>query len=154
MKYFIGALIGAAVFVIVPETARWVHGGAFAQVPSSAPPGPPSVNCQNNIGGDNSAPLNNNCGNTYYGPPRVPNGLYQNGERIGIVEGFTVSPDNKSVTFHNLPMAGSVMNLKNYIEIQNVLVSCPTLFNIPTGAVQTSILINGDTICDIVGVRQ
>jgi hypothetical protein len=113
----------------------------------------PSVNCSNSVQGDNSAPLSNNCGNTYLGPPRIPTGLYQNGERIGLVQGITPSEDNKTVTFRNLRISGSGMNLRAPIEIQNALISCPTLFNANTNAAQVSIMIAGDTVCDIVGQR-
>lgn len=42
--YIVGAIIGILVFIAAPETARWRHGGAFAQSPLTAGGEQPSVN--------------------------------------------------------------------------------------------------------------
>jgi hypothetical protein len=46
-RYIIGAAVGVLVFVGLPETARWLNGGAFAQGDVS---GSASVIAQNSIG--------------------------------------------------------------------------------------------------------
>jgi hypothetical protein len=55
-KYAAGFLIGLIFFVAVPEGARWLNGGAFAQYP--APPSVtnngPSINTWNQSGGTNT----------------------------------------------------------------------------------------------------
>jgi hypothetical protein len=124
-------------------------GHAVAQNP------PPTVNCSNSVGGNNSGDMHNDCGNTYLGPPRIANGLYQNGERIGVVEAIVAIDElGKKVTFRNIRISGSAMNLRAPIEIRNALVSCPAFFDMTTGAVQTTIMMAGETVCDIVGKRQ
>jgi hypothetical protein len=71
MRYGGGALIGILVFVLVPETARWLHGGAFAQSPS-VPPLPPSVSGDCNVFGNQNYM---NCPHNYYAPqPRTIDG--------------------------------------------------------------------------------
>ena len=52
-RYLIGAIIGAVVFVALPETARRIHGGAFAEGGSA----PASADCQF-LGGTNYGTIN------------------------------------------------------------------------------------------------
>lgn len=70
-RYIAGAIIGALVFVAAPETARWLHGGAFAQ---NAPPGTiPGGVIQNNQGAPNfNVPGSGNQFNIYPAPPPSP----------------------------------------------------------------------------------
>jgi hypothetical protein len=54
-KYIAGAIVGGLVFVIVPETARWIHGGAFGQTASTPLP---AVNGNCNVFGNNNINCN------------------------------------------------------------------------------------------------
>src|SRR4029077_13848739 len=61
-RYIGGALIGGLVFIGVPETARWLNGGAFAQSPTIPNP-PPQINGNCNFpGGTNNGSIV--CNNT------------------------------------------------------------------------------------------
>lgn len=58
-KYLAGVIIGALVFVVVPESVRWLNGAAFAQGQSPYLGGPiinnaPSINTFNQSGGNNT----------------------------------------------------------------------------------------------------
>jgi hypothetical protein len=64
-KYLAGAAIGALVFIGLPESARWLHGGAFAQAQSQQIPSGPTMNGNcNNVGNNNT-----NCNTFVTKPP-------------------------------------------------------------------------------------
>jgi hypothetical protein len=67
-RYLPGIIAGIVVFVAAPEIARWLHGGALAQV-TPPPVMPPAVTGDCNVFGNNN---NMNCPHNYYAPqPRV-----------------------------------------------------------------------------------
>jgi hypothetical protein len=71
LRLLIGALVGAFVFVGIPETARWINGGAFAQSQTTPNPAPGS---QGQSGGTTCTNINgdNKCGNTFnFGPQKL-----------------------------------------------------------------------------------
>ena len=67
IRYAVGFVIGIIVFIGIPEAARWMNGGAFAQgtpsavMPLPAPNKTEGGNC-NLPGGTNNGSVN--CGNT------------------------------------------------------------------------------------------
>jgi hypothetical protein len=130
MKYILTALLFASLDIC----------GASAQTAPSV-----TGNC-NAIGNNNSV-----CNNM---PPRLQTGLYQNGERIGVVQRINVSPDRSTVTLTNLVISASVVDLRGEIELQGAVISCPALFDYHTGMAQTTISIIGDTVCNVLRARQ
>jgi hypothetical protein len=70
----IGILVGVTVFVALPESARWLHGGAFGQTPTT-PQAPSIINGNCNFpGGTNNGSIN--CNNSYNNIP-APELKYQ-----------------------------------------------------------------------------
>jgi hypothetical protein len=112
---------------------------------------PPSSTGDCNVNGPNYGPFSPNCHNTYLGPPRRKDGLYQNGQLIGVAQGYRLSDDHKQVILTNAHISGSGIDLKANLEMQMFSISCPTMAsaNDPNSTLSASFL--GDTACDIVG---
>jgi hypothetical protein len=70
---------------------------------------------------------------------------------IGVVGGAKQISASQ-VVFQNLRVSSGTMDLREPIEFQNVLVSCP--FRGPNPAAFTSIVVSGDLTCEIVGRHQ
>jgi hypothetical protein len=115
------ACVGCVFVVAITETARWSHGGAFAQsqtVQNSAP-GP-----QGQTGGTTCTNFNgnNDCGNTTnnFGPPRVQEGIYQNGQQVGIAEAIIVSFDQNKMAHTGFRGDRRHFPLQNFPDFQNL----------------------------------
>ncbi len=66
-QYVAGAVIGVLIFVTAPEGFRWLHGGAFAQAPTSG-----GVDQHNQDGPNVNVPGNGNHINIYPSSPSPP----------------------------------------------------------------------------------
>jgi hypothetical protein len=61
------------------------------------------------------------------GPPRLPLALYQYGEQIGLVAGFSESADKTKIFFKNPVIASGTVDFSKNMEFRNLIVSCPAL---------------------------
>jgi hypothetical protein len=108
-RCIIGFIVGLIVFVAIPETARRINGGAFAQSSAS----PPSVQ-QNNQGAPNlNVPGSNNQFNFYTPPPQRSKDdrgdVYQAGIVVGKAFGARRSPtDATAYTFVEITHASQL----------------------------------------------
>lgn len=133
-------------FIGVPETARWVHGGAFVHA-QPTPTLPPTISGNCNNAGTNNGTI---CP-TYNGPPRRPEGLYQSDQMVGSVGSVKqISPNQ--VIFQNLRIASGTVDLSGPLEFQSAIVRCP-IQRPPSQPAFTVISIGGEITCDIVGTK-
>ena len=146
------------VAALVVFGAPFVWGGRESSVAQIQSPSqlPASGNCNNY--GTNNGTMNNDCSTNNFGPPRQPGRLYQQGQIIGTVQRAQFSPDGKTITFTNLRIFGSIVDLAANVEFQgykgSFVVTCPRLAESQSGnATITAIMINGTTECKIMGTN-
>jgi len=116
-RYIAGAIIGVFVFVVLPETARWLHGGAFAQV---SPNG--GGNC-NNYGSNGT--IIGSCNTTTTINPIIhdANGIYQGDERVGRIQQPSIDEARGIANF-------AAANFSEYpdpnkpLEYSNLILNC------------------------------
>lgn len=87
-------------------------------------------------------------------PPRIPLGLYQNQQQIGLVKAYKISTDGTQILFTNPRISSGTVDFNSTMEFQHYMISCPALK--PPGNVQaafTSSLVIGNVECEIVGKR-
>jgi hypothetical protein len=137
---------GIAAFVLlVTPLMIWLAWPA-----ANAQPAPPSVNGNCNNFGNN----NFNCNTLNFGPPRQPNGLYQNGRFLGTADRIEVSPDQQHVTLTVLHLSGIGMDLAGNLELQGALIRCPDLASFSKPNTNLSLALGGSFKCDVIEQRQ
>ena len=114
---------------------------AFAQLGST---------CTNSIGGNNSGALTNNCPTYNFGPPPLPDGIYQNGQLIGRVGGAQYDGTSTTMTITDLRISSGIVDLHAPMKIQNVAFLCDALKNAQGGAVMTIFFLQGATTCNVI----
>jgi hypothetical protein len=94
-NYVVGAIVGALVFVVAPETTRWLNGGALAQAPTPIPT-PPNVNQYNQGAPNFNVPGNSNQFNFYNKSPEPTSDtmIYQAGVVVGKAFGARRLPND------------------------------------------------------------
>ena len=150
LDFAIASLGGAVVVVMLSLGARLIAPSFALDAPTSPPPSQPSVgDCS--VGGNNSGPFSPNCHNTYLGPPRRKDGLYQNGQFVGIVQGYKMSDDRKQLILTNVHISGVGIDLKVNLETQMFSINCPGLAASNDQNSTLSVFFNGEMACAIVG---
>jgi hypothetical protein len=155
--YFI---LGALLLIGLPETARWFHGGAFAQSSSQAPPvTPPSgVGQQNNYGPGEFFNVPGQGNKFYLNPPqptsRDPDGLYQLNQEVGSVGPANIDQANSTVTFQGVRSAGKLDPTRE-VEYRDFILRCEGLPMAPpaNSFSGTVISMSTEAHCKIVGHR-
>ncbi len=122
----------------------------------SEPAKPPSeggINAPNNSG--IIAPNNSGTITQNQGPPRVPLGLYQDGQSVGRVAAFSINSEETQITFSNPRLAGGMIDKGGNLEFQDYIISCPQLMaSANPNAAMNSIVIVGDIVCQIISKRR
>jgi hypothetical protein len=151
----LGAIVGAVGAVwLAYLVCDW---RANAQPPEGPPPvsdkSPPSpINAPNNSG--IIAPNNSGTITQNQGPPRIPLGLYQNNQQVGIVAAFSLTPDGRQIVFSTPRIASGTVDFYASMEFQNFVVDCRNLAPPSRGtAAFTVAVVAGDVACPIVGKR-
>jgi len=115
-------------------------------------PGPGNITAPNNTG----IITNGQSGGTntvIQGPPRLPLGLYQSDQQIGLVDGSSVSADGKQITLNNPRTASGTVNFAANIELGDHLVlACPSLAPSRPAAF-SAVSTVGRVTCTVVGNR-
>jgi hypothetical protein len=109
--------------------------------------------CSNSVGGNNTGSLNNNC--TFnLGPPRMPNGLYQSGIQVGMVQSAKIDQSGASISIENPRIFSATIDWSAPLEFRDVLISCPVFTHNPNRqTAQLGVMFSGNMPCQIVGPR-
>lgn len=160
LKFSAAAAIGALCVVALSEGMRLIVPAGAVEVPGASPPKPavpiqyPAPNTQGDcsVNGPNYGPFNPNCHNTYLGPPRRPDGLYQSDQLVGTVGSAHMDGQDKA-TLRIIHIVGLVDVYADFV-IQHAMISCPSIAaSMPhhlQGTQNVSIAMDQIT-CDIVG---
>jgi len=106
--------------------------------------------CSNAVRANNTGVHSNNC-RFNLRPPRMPNGLYQSGIQIGMVQSAIVDPDGISLSLENPRIFSPTTDFSAPFEFRGELINCPIFASIPNRrTAELSVVFFGRMSCEIV----
>lgn len=107
------------------------------------------ANCNNSVGGDNTGPLTNNCPTYNFEAPKLPWGIYQNGQLIGTVGHAHWDGHSSTMTITNLKISSGTVDVAAPMQIQSITFSCDAVRKTPQ-ATMLVLSIGEEITCDII----